>query len=156
MTRSATRKIVKGVTIGTAFAALCLVVLLFLAIRGVWDVKEYSFPTKQEATAAEFFEKGWLPEFIPESSTNIRVKRNIDINTSEGGFAFDPKDAEPFVSTLEQKNTNECRLGQPENYTELRSKGYISIDCSHGDTVWRFMIHKELGDCRYTSSMFKY
>ena len=156
MMRNATGKILKGVAIGAVFAALVLVVLLFLAFWGVWDVKEYSFPTKEDAMAAEFFEKGWLPDFIPASSTDIQVTRNIDINTSEGGFAFDPKDAEQFVSILQQKNTDECRLGQPENYAELRSKGYISIDCSHGDTAWRFMIQKEHGDCRYTSSMFKY
>ena len=156
MTRRNIRKIVKVVAIGSVLSALALAVLLFLAIWGVWDVKEYRFQTKGEALSEGFFEKGWLPEFIPESSTDIQVTRNIDINTSEGGFAFDPLDAEQFINVLDQKNTGECRLGQPENYSELRSKGYISVDCSHGDTAWRFMIQKDLGDCRYTSSMFKY
>ena len=156
MTRRNIQKIVKVAAIGSALSVLALVVLLFLAIWGVWDVKEYSFQTKDEALSEGFFEKGWLREFIPESSTDIRVTRNIDINTSEGGFTFDPKEAAQFASILNQKNTDECRLGQPENYSELRSKGYISVDCSHGDTAWRFMIQKELGDCRYTSSMFKY
>ena len=149
--RNATRKIVKSIVIGSAFAALAFVVLVFLALWGVWDVREYSFETKEEALAEDFFEKGWLPEFIPESSTDIQVKRNIDINTSEGGFSFDPKDAEQFVSTLQHKNTGESRTGSPDNYTELKKRGYISVDCSHGNTVWSFMIHKELGDCRYTS-----
>ena len=137
-------------------SALALLVLLFLAIWGVWDVKEYSFQTKDEALSESFFEKGWLPEFIPESATDIQVTRNIDINTSEGGFAFDPKEFEQFVRILAQKDTDECKLGQPENYLELRSKGYISIDCSHGDIAWIFMIQKELGDCQYCSSRFRY
>ena len=156
MTRSTIRKIVKIIAIGSAFSALALVVLLFLAIWGVWDVKEYRFQNKEEASAEEFFEKGWLPEFIPESSTNIQVTRNIDINTSEGSFSFDPKHAEQFISTLKQKNTAECKLGQPGYYTEFRDRGYVSVDCSHGRTAWNFMVHEELGDCKYTSSMFKY
>jgi hypothetical protein len=154
--RNATRKIVKAVGISLACAALISMVLLFLAIWGIWDEKEYNFQTKEEALADGFFAKGWLPKFIPESSSNIKVKRNIDINTSEGTFTFNPNDAEQFVGILQQKNTDECRLGQPENYTELRSKGYISVDLSYGNTAWRFMIQKELGDCKYTSSMFKY
>ena len=156
MIRNATRKIVVGIAIGSAITVFVSVLFVFFAILGVWDVKEYSFRTKEEARADNFFEKGWLPDFIPESSTGIQVLRNIDVNTSEGGFTFDPKEAENFVSILEKKNTDERRLGQPENYSELRSRGYISVDCSHGDTVWRFMIHKSTGDCSYTSSMFKY
>ena len=130
--------------------------IIILAILGVWDIKEFHYSTKQEAVAEDFFNKGWLPEFIPESASNICVTRNIDIGTSEGRFEINPKDVETFISTLSQKNTKECTLGQPNNYEDLRKNGYISVDCSYGHTAWRFMINKTTGDCQYASSMFKF
>ena len=154
--RNSTRKIIKGIAISLAITTVASFPCLFLAIWGVWDIKEYSFQTKEDALQENFFEKGWLPHFIPESSINIRVKRNIDINTSEGSFHIPANETNNFMNLLSAKDTEESRLGRPENYEELLNLGYNSVNCAYGDTVWLFMIDTKTGRCIYTSSMFKY
>jgi hypothetical protein len=37
------------------------------------------------------FERGWLPDIVPDSSREITINNDLDLNLSKGEFFFDPE-----------------------------------------------------------------
>jgi len=71
---------------------ICLAVVIGLLIVLPDDTVRLHYPTLQAARADHLFEKGWLPDVLPPSSTDIRVANNLDLNNAAGEFHFDPRD----------------------------------------------------------------
>jgi hypothetical protein len=66
-----------------------LVVLALLLIAGCTDRYEASFATYADAKSRGALERGgWLPDFLPESATEIREEHDIDSNELWVTFSF--------------------------------------------------------------------
>jgi hypothetical protein len=115
-------------------------ILAFTAILlvGCDEAVRLSYSTKAEAEADSPFARGWLPEIIPDSSREITMKNDLDLNLSEGKFAFDSADHDKFVSHL-------VRI---PGHDETQSKFYeygewgFWIDDSQDRCGFRFMMAK--------------
>lgn len=64
------------------------------------DTAKLEYATKAEAAKDEPFARGWLPKIVPDSSREITMENDLDLNLSEGAFAFDAADHDEFVSKL--------------------------------------------------------
>ena len=50
------------------------------------------FSTYQEAKESGLMTKGWIPTFIPRSTTNISEQHDLDTNWVKMSFNYDPQD----------------------------------------------------------------
>lgn len=88
---------------------------LFLAVFGlgpvagvVWslwfvinlDIVTSRYDHYEDAVADDLFKRGWLPHFIPASSRGIVTVNNLDLNTSDGEFHYNPADTAAFLAEL--------------------------------------------------------
>jgi len=125
------------------------VLLLALLVSGC-DVVTTTYPTYNDAKGRELFAKGWLPDIIPASSKSIRTSNDLDVNTSEGEFYFDPKDAARFASKLKPYTKG----GDPfvdfeKRVRKMEADGYTAYKYSAEDTVWVFFCDSKKGHCFY-------
>ncbi len=124
--------------------------LLVAVIFGAFDTVEQSYPTKHDARADRLFERGWLPTIIPDSSTNIEVSSNLDINTSTGSFSFNLKELDDFVRDIQSNTEQDTRfMGEYPRMEVLSKSGYMRFYYKHNGTIWRFFIHPHRGVCEY-------
>jgi hypothetical protein len=70
-----------------------LVLLLFAA--GCKESFESNYPTYDAAIADGAVKRGWLPDWLPKSATDIHEWHNIDTNATIASFAYGQ--AEPSV-----------------------------------------------------------
>src|ERR1044071_6613866 len=90
-----------------------LSVAAMLLLSGCDDVTS-SYDTVADARYDCLFERGWLPDILPRSTHNIRVTSNVDVNSADGEFSFDPADFPSFAAEFDS-------LYPPFNY---RAGGY--------------------------------
>ena len=102
---------------------------MILALGGCDDVTN-KYSTLEDARDAELFHRGWLPDILPVSAYDIRVTNDLDANTSEGEFSFEPADFPSFAARFESFN-------QPFVYSE---DGY----------TWTFFCDLATGHCYYS------
>ena len=87
-----------------AFNGISITILLFAAVFYglIWllpnDIVTSEYATLEAARADHLFGRGWLPDILPLSAYDIRTSNNLDIDTSEGEFSFDPSEYKVFVS----------------------------------------------------------
>ncbi len=86
------------------FTGLFLTMLLLAACNTLNDVHENQYKDYQAITAAGEIQRGWAPEFLPESATNIHLKYNLDTNAVLLAFDFAPADAEAMTTTCRPVN----------------------------------------------------
>jgi hypothetical protein len=94
----------------------------------------------------------WLPDILPPSARNIRTSNNLDLNTSEGEFYFEPEEfalmeaqlqpfsnpPHPFTRRFKRRVNRHADAGNPlYQFTE-------------GDTTWIFFCKPARGECEYT------
>jgi len=138
------------VVAATLILAVSLCVLFAAVIFGAFDTVEDSYQTKEDAKADRLFERGWLPGIIPDSSSDIKVSSNLDINTSCGSFNFNPKELDEFVRSIKATTKQDTRLmGEYPRMKFLSDRGYVSLYYRYNGTVWRFFIHPDHGHCEY-------
>lgn len=70
------------------------------------DTVSLDYATYVEAREDKLFQRGWLPDILPTSTTNISVNNNLDLNTSTGHFNLRPADAPGFIKKLSKLSTN--------------------------------------------------
>jgi hypothetical protein len=66
--------------------AWCLLACFVLLAAGCSETFESHYSDRQEAQRDGVFERGWLPDWLPASATDIREIHNLD--TNEGAFSF--------------------------------------------------------------------
>jgi len=81
---------------------VALLVLVACSVSSCDESVPLNYSTRAEAEAESLFARGWLPEIIPPSSRNISMRNDLDLNTSNGEFSFDPSEHRVFVSQLER------------------------------------------------------
>ncbi|EJX1089308.1 TPA: hypothetical protein I7787_23305 [Vibrio vulnificus] len=79
--------------------------LLLLVLTGCSDVVQSHYDNYQQAQADQLFERGWLPDVLPVSTTQIEVANDLDNNTSQGSFLIAEKEMGQFLSQLQPLET---------------------------------------------------
>lgn len=121
-----------------------LITVLFLC--GCSETVTSQYEARADAEADKLFERGWLPSIIPQSSFKITTKNNLDINTSEGNFAFSPDDGKEFISHLRRMDATEV---SGANSVQLMERGYWPYAYRNENASWTFFINSESGHCEY-------
>ncbi|ELV8622914.1 hypothetical protein QNF08_004622 [Vibrio vulnificus] len=79
--------------------------LLLLVLAGCSDIVQIHYDNYQQAQADQLFERGWLPDVLPVSTTQIEVANDLDNNTSQGSFVIAEKEMAQFLSQLQPLET---------------------------------------------------
>ncbi|ELV8759467.1 hypothetical protein QNE81_004580 [Vibrio vulnificus] len=79
--------------------------LLLLVLTGCSDIVQSHYDNYQQALADQLFERGWLPDVLPVSTTQIEVTNDLDNNTSQGSFLIAEKEMGQFLSQLQPLET---------------------------------------------------
>jgi hypothetical protein len=119
-----------------------VVVTTALLLGGCSDVVITNYYTLAEAREARRFDRGWLPDILPESSRDIRTSNDLDLNRSEGEFFFDPSDFSAFTARL-------SRATAP-NSTRKSDGSYELFEYFDGKSTWTFKCNASAGHCMYS------
>ncbi|EIN9357997.1 hypothetical protein JKP10_01435 [Vibrio vulnificus] len=109
--------------------------LLLLVLAGCSDIVQSHYDNYQQAQADQLFERGWLPDVLPVSTTQIEVANDLDNNTSQGSFVIAEKEMAQFLSQLQPLETANQYRFESDN------------------SVWIFTL-KEAGKVRYQLSEY--
>ncbi|MGI9887141.1 hypothetical protein [Vibrio chagasii] len=77
-----------------------LLLPILLLLSGCSDVVSDKYATYELAQQAHLFDRGWLPDIVPSSATQIEVNNDLDTNTSEGSFRIDEPQLTEFIAKL--------------------------------------------------------
>ncbi|EOB6240082.1 hypothetical protein [Vibrio vulnificus] len=109
--------------------------LLLLVLTGCSDIVQIHYENYMQAQADQLFERGWLPDVLPVSTTQIEVANDLDNNTSQGSFVIAEKEMAQFLSQLKPLETaNQYRF-------------------ESGNSVWIFTL-EEAGKVSYQLSEY--
>ncbi|WP_114635404.1 hypothetical protein [Vibrio splendidus] len=98
-----------NVLLPTLFSILAL-------MSGCSDVVSDEYSTYAQAKEERLFDRGWLPDILPKSTSNIEVNNDLDANTSEGSFIINEPALSEFIAKLESnESTNEFHFVDGEN-----------------------------------------
>ncbi|MDN3630924.1 hypothetical protein [Vibrio lentus] len=104
-----------------AISLLSALVLL----AGCSDAVTNQYATYAEAQQDNLFERGWLPDILPESTIDIEVVNNLDNNTSHGGFLIEESGLQVFLQQVKPTDSdNQYRFVE-------------------GDHVWTFTVNND-------------
>jgi hypothetical protein len=146
-TRSILRVPVISLKIAAVLAGFLIVTVLVL-VRS--DEVEERYSTLAAARAAQLFERGWLPDVLPNSTDRLRVSVNFDLNTADGEFYFAPTDWNQFTKHLLAGVAGKPPfVGWPEASDKYRRKGFTVWSHSGSDANWLFLCKAENGYCEY-------
>lgn len=73
-------------------ALLAVPVFLLVVICERIENPRSRFATYDEARASGIMDRGWIPDYIPRSSHDIREQHDIDTNRVKMTFKYDPQD----------------------------------------------------------------
>lgn len=91
-------------------------------LTGCDDAMHARYSTAAEARAEGAIQRGWLPEELPDSATDISESHDLDTNTGNGMFRFLEVDSNAFRAKLQP-----ATLGQVEKFRDhqrLQREGY--------------------------------
>jgi hypothetical protein len=133
------------------FGGLAAIGVLALALYFLFsDIVTNDYATLADAKRDEVFGRGWLPNILPTSATSIRTSNNLDINTSEGQFYFDSRDAQIFFGQLRPySRTDNPFADYSKKLRRMEAKGYTAYEFSNDYSVWVFLCDSKKGHCVY-------
>lgn len=73
-----------------------VIFVLFLFVAGCKESFESHYPT-YDAAIADGAKRGWLPEWLPKSATDIHEWHNIDTNATIASFAYGTVEPAEFL-----------------------------------------------------------
>lgn len=135
---------VLGALVGAAILTMAL-----LQVCARLDLVEGAYPSFQDAVHDGAVGEGrWIPEFLPPSAVDIRVVRNLDLNTIWLTFRMNPTDITSMqkrCSRVQRQNVVFVR-GRPRHWwpKELLAPGperqqgagrYHYYECDEGGTL---------------------
>jgi len=133
------------ITVSLVFVLVALGVVAVVVLDDT-DTVTTTYPTRTEAEADRLFERGWLPPLIPSTATNIRVTNDLDLNTSEGSFSFQPSEAAAFTGILLRLDATSSSGSQVER---RHTPGATAHSYSDGTYEWTFLVSPDSGHCDY-------
>ncbi|EPN4989438.1 hypothetical protein ACT0L1_000676 [Vibrio vulnificus] len=112
--------------------------LLLLVLAGCSDIVQSHYDNYQQAQADRLFERGWLPDVLPVSTTQIEVANDLDNNTSQGSFVIAEKEMAQFLSQLQPLETaNQYRFESDNSVWifTLGEQGHVSYLLTSNDDI---------------------
>ncbi|EKO5188901.1 hypothetical protein QVK63_000016 [Vibrio vulnificus] len=112
--------------------------LLLLVLTGCSDIVQSHYDNYQQAKADQLFERGWLPDVLPVSTTQIEVANDLDNNTSQGSFVIAEKEMAQFLSQLQPLETaNQYRFESDNSVWifTLGEQGHVSYLLTSNDDI---------------------
>ena len=132
------------------FILVCIVVFGLVFLLSI-DVVTSRYTTLAAARADNLFGRGWLPDILPPSTTNIRTSNNLDINTSDGEFSFVPSQYSLLATRVQPYKTIHTPFANFErDATRMQSKGFLISTYEEGDSTWVFYCKPAKGYCEYS------
>lgn len=114
------------------------------------DVVTTKYASVTAARKDELFGRGWLPDVLPPSARDIRVSNNLDLNTSEGEFSFDAKEAGALKAKLIIHEIPQAPFENWNGYVEKKRKaGFEIAGYSNDASDWVFLCKYQHGECEY-------
>lgn len=124
-----------------------IVTLLFVGCQNT-IVQHYA--TLVEARQDRLFERGWLPDILTSTTTQLRIKNDLGLNTSEGEFTFSIAQWPAFKENLAADARPDASLSNGSNHLEsTNSAGYSPWRYQNNDSIWVFFCKPEAGHCTY-------
>jgi hypothetical protein len=126
------------------------IVLVCSLLGACSDTFVEHYDTLRAARDDRIFERGWLPDVLPESTHSLRVSGDVDINTAEGEFSARGIDIDSFTAGLAP-----MPLGRdvPETVVaraaELQKHGYVARSYAHEQHTWIFLCSSDSERCEY-------
>jgi hypothetical protein len=121
-------------------------VITALLVSGCGDTVSSRYETRADAEADRLFQRGWLPNIIPQSSYDITTKNDLDINVSEGEFTFSPDHAKDFIDHLRRMEASEVSGTDSVRFID---RGYWPHAYRDEDSWWTFFVNSKKGHCEY-------
>ena len=119
---------------------------IVLTLTACGDVVTSRYANMQEARNDELFQRGWLPDILPDSTTAIVTSNELDLNMSSGEFLVAPQDIGSFVDRLSGLQPPHSEYaGLIEG---MQRRDYDSYTYTEGMT-WLFLCNSETGHCMY-------
>lgn len=84
---------------------ILIVLSALVMIIGCSEDISTEYSTYAEAQNDNLFERGWLPDILPKSTTNIEVINDLDSNTSVGGFVIEKSSIDEFLDKVESTDS---------------------------------------------------
>ncbi|HDY7902625.1 TPA: hypothetical protein RQK50_000800 [Vibrio vulnificus] len=112
--------------------------LLLLVLAGCSDIVQSHYDNYQQAQADQLFERGWLPDVLPVSTTQIEVANDLDNNTSQGSFVIAEKEMAQFLSQLQPLETAYQYRFESDNSVwifTLGEQGHVSYLLTSNDDI---------------------
>ncbi|MBN8567641.1 MAG: hypothetical protein J0M25_13030 [Flavobacteriales bacterium] len=108
--------------------------------------KQDHYSNIAEAKEKKLFERGWLPDILPDSTRNIITNNHLDNAVSYGEFHFNRAD---FLKFLERFNKATSNVDHQEdkwitlNYKD--ANGNWEFYCNHDKEICQYKMSKESG-----------
>jgi hypothetical protein len=139
------KKILVTLGIFSTIVLVCLAGTLLVAVGDFMSLDmDAEYATYAAAKEDGAILRGWLPDFVPTSATDIRESHNLDSNEHWLTFRFDSNDRAEIVAGLETSNPNFPR----DNSTQRRSwwpddlrREYTSTDSRYEFYTYRHEIN---------------
>lgn len=96
------------------------------------------YATVGDAERDLLFERGWLPDIIPETATKIRITTDVGANTAIGSFYLAPTDVGSFVVEA---------LGAESEQTS--NQATVTVFYKEGPDSWEFSCSTQTGLCNF-------
>lgn len=124
--------------------------LLFTACH--LDVVTSHYPDIAEARADRLFARGWLPDILPASTTDIRTSNDLDLNVSTGRFRMTPADLAGFAAFASEGAPAQSRLVDWDAVVAAYvADGFLPRTFRQGIATWVFFCRVDSGECQYVS-----
>jgi hypothetical protein len=124
---------------------------LLMAAR-VPEVVSDHFATLAEARADGLFERGWLPDVLPDSTTHLRTSNDLDLNRSTGRFRIAPADVASFAARTVPGAPAVAPLpGWKQVVAGYLDDGFQPHTHSSDGQTWVFFCWAASGECQYVS-----
>ncbi len=82
------------------FATACCFVLVGIFTACGHDTDKF-YRTRADAEKGGEFDRGWLPDFLPNSSHNIHLADDNSPSEEWCGFEFDPREADQLLNNIQ-------------------------------------------------------
>jgi len=87
---------------------------LFMFILGCGETQEVFYKDMDAARKDNAVERGWIPNIIPESSTEIHERHDLDTNRVWISFKFDRKGIQGLIDQVEELTPAEVKYPAAE------------------------------------------
>lgn len=113
------------------------------------DVVKSSYSSLQSAREDRLFERGWLPDILPPSSSKIATSSNLDLNTSQGSFELTPNEWSLLEAKLAPGSIGAPFADWSGTVANHRERGFRPWHYASSDVRWVFFCKPDVGRCEY-------